>query len=82
MNNVDAKKFNLNTPPVDFLMDSEELDVTFNAANPPSNLGKVSLRRAAAKVVVDITGCEDNRIYSYGGSRDGGQLFRSNETWQ
>ncbi len=58
MNNVDAKKFNLNTPPVDFLMDSEELDVTFNAANPPSNLGKVSLRRAAAKVVVDITGAK------------------------
>lgn len=58
MNNVDAKKFNQNTPPVDFLMDSEELDVTFNAANPPSNLGKVSLRRAAAKVVVDITGAK------------------------
>ena len=55
MDNVTSKKFNLATPPSDFLMDSEEIDVAFNENSPNPNLGKIFLKRAAAKVVVDIT---------------------------
>lgn len=55
MDNMDEKKFNVLTPPSNFLMDSEEIDVIFNENSPNSNLGKISLKRAAAKVIVDIT---------------------------
>lgn len=54
MDNIADKKFNLATPPGDFLMDSEEIDVTFDENTTNQNLGKVLLKRAASKVIVDI----------------------------
>ena len=58
MDNVSGKRFNQQTPPSDFLMNSEELDVLFNESNTNANLGKILLKRAAAKVIVDITGAK------------------------
>lgn len=55
MSNVAGKQFNGVNPPSNFLMDSEEIDVTFNENLPNQNLGKILLKRAAAKVIVDIT---------------------------
>lgn len=55
MDNIDERKFNMSVPPVDFLMDSEEIEVIFREDSPNPNLGKISLKRAAAKVIVDIT---------------------------
>lgn len=55
MTNIAGKQFNGTNPPSDFLMDSEEIDVSFNENFPTQNLGKILLERAAAKVVVDIT---------------------------
>lgn len=55
MDNSDGKQFNGVNPPADFLMDSREIEATFDENLPSQNLGKILLKRAAAKVVVDIT---------------------------
>lgn len=54
LTNSSDRAFNAATAPVDFFMDSEVLTVNFSADLPNQNLGKVLLKRAAAKVLVDI----------------------------
>ncbi|MGL5690916.1 MAG: fimbrial protein [Bacteroidales bacterium] len=54
MSNVAGKMFNESDAPVDFMMDSELLNVSFNNNSSPAELGKIYLYRAAAKVVLDI----------------------------
>lgn len=55
MANSDDRSFNKDNSPVDFFMDSEVIDIYFDINSPKQNLGKVELKRAAAKVIIDIT---------------------------
>ncbi|MGL5228706.1 MAG: fimbrial protein, partial [Bacteroidales bacterium] len=58
MSNVEGKMFNEPDAPVDFMMDSELLNVSFDNNSSPAELGKIYLYRAAAKVLLDITRAE------------------------
>lgn len=54
LDNQEDHSFNRESAPVDFVMDSEVLQITFDDSQN-QNLGKITLKRAAAKIIVDIS---------------------------
>ncbi|MGL4328861.1 MAG: hypothetical protein ACRCS7_15545 [Tannerellaceae bacterium] len=54
LDNQEDRSFNRESAPIDFVMDSEVLQMTFDGSQN-QDLGKITLKRAAAKIIVDIS---------------------------